>query len=86
VILTKRYATNTSIGTYSLYESLINYGFESGAVVPLQTGMSEPKGVPVWELDGALKYPDIFLLSNDAMLSDAESRNLCWPRVFGPPT
>lgn len=35
-----------------LDDSLINYGFEPGDTVPLQTGKPELNGVPVWELDG----------------------------------
>ena len=38
-----------------LDESLVNYGFEPGATVPLQTGAKEHGAVPVWELDGALQ-------------------------------
>jgi hypothetical protein len=35
-----------------LDDSLINYGFERGITVPLQTGKPELDGVSVWELDG----------------------------------
>jgi len=38
-----------------LDESLVNYGFEPGDIVPLQTGKPELDGVPVWELDGKLQ-------------------------------
>ena len=38
-----------------LDESLINYGFEPGTIVPLQTGAQEHGAVPVWELDGKLQ-------------------------------
>ena len=48
-----------------LDDSLINYGFEPGDTVPLQTGEPGPNGVPVWELDGktqarqsGMKEPD----------------------------
>ena len=35
--------------------SLVNYGFEPGTSVPLQTGDQEHGAVPVWELDGMLQ-------------------------------
>jgi hypothetical protein len=38
-----------------LDDTLINYGFEPGTIVPLQTGAQEHGAVPVWELDGKLQ-------------------------------
>ena len=38
-----------------LDESLVNYGFEPGTSVPLQTGVQDDGAVPVWELDGMLQ-------------------------------
>ena len=47
--------TDNPLQVQILDESLINYGFEPGTTVPLQTGAQEHGSVPVWELDGALQ-------------------------------